>query len=483
MRRIPVVPMMISPSVRIALTYLLLAALWIFFSDNLLQQLFTTPYFVERVESLRRWIFIFATTAVLFMLLHRENAAARRASNILRESERNFRVLTDTIASAIFLHRGGRLCFVNPKAIAYSGYTREELLSMDLWQLVSPEYREMVKQRSMARLEDGGGPARYELKIITKQREERWLEVTADSIEFEGAPVGLASAYDITERKRAEQKINILNTELEQRVIERTAELEAANAQLRTSQASIRELNVELQQRAQKLQASVDEMEAFSYSVSHDLRAPLRAIQGFTQALQEDHAPQLGPPGRDFAQRIVAAASRMDILIQDVLAYSQLSRSELIPKPVSLSRIVAEATSQLQTQITEHQAIISIAEPLPYALGHRSTLVQVIANLLSNAIKFVAPDVIPHVRIWAEPYAHKVRLWVEDNGIGIPAEHVERIFHVFERLHGIETYPGTGIGLAIASKGMERMGGAAGVVSEAGKGSRFWIDLPESGGG
>ncbi len=474
---------MISKPLRIALLYLLFSGLWVFLSDYLLQQLSVNSRLVEQMELLTGTSFVLITTLVLFLLLRREHAAVERANDTLRERERNFRMLTETIATAIFLYRGGRLCFVNPKAIAYSGYTREELLTMDLWQLVSPEYQEMILERSLSRLHGAGGPARYELKIITKQGEERWLEVTADSIEFEGAPVGLATAYDITERKRAEQEISTLNGELERRVAERIAELEKANAQLQFSQTSIRELNVALQQRAEELQASMSEMEAFSYSVSHDLRAPLRAIQGFTQALQEDYAAQLDPAGLDFAQRIVAAASRMDILIQDLLAYSQLSRSELNPKPVSLSKILAEATTQLQTQITEHQAIISVVEPLPDALGHRSTLVQVIANLLSNAIKFVAPGVIPHVRIWAELYEHRVRLWVEDNGIGIPAEHVERIFHVFERLHGIETYSGTGIGLAIVRKGMERMGGSTGVISENGKGSRFWIDLPEKEGG
>ena len=474
---------MISPPLRITLLYLLFSALWIFLSDRLLHQLVTDPHLAERLEILREWTFVLASTLVLFLLLRREHAAAQRATDILRERERNFRMLTETIATAIFLHRGGRLCFVNPKAIAYSGYTREELLTMELWQLVSPEYQEMVKERSLSRLKGAGGPARYELKIITKQGEGRWLEITADSIEFEGAPVGLASAYDITKRKRAEQDIRTLNDDLERRVCERTAELEAANAQLQFSQESIRKLNVELQQRAEELQASVDEMKSFSYSVSHDLRAPLRAIQGFTQALQEDYAAQLDPAGQDFAQRIVAAASRMDTLIQDLLAYSQLSRSELSPKPVSLSKIVAEATSQLQAQISEHQATISVVEPLPDVLGQRPTLVQVITNLLSNAIKFVAPGVTPQVRIWAESYGNRVRLWVEDNGIGIPAEHEERIFRVFERLHGIETYPGTGIGLAIVRKGMERMGGSAGVVSQDGKGSRFWVELPQTRGG
>lgn len=466
-----------SPPLRIVLVYFLLCALGIALSDRFLDQQ-TNPYLQENLETLREWLFIVGSSLVLFFLLRREQLATQRANDILRERERNFRMLTETIATAIFLHRGGRLCFVNPKAIAYSGYSREELLTMDLWHLVAPEYHEMVKERSLARLKNAGGPARYELKIITKQGTERWLEITADSIEYEGQPVALASAYDITQRKVAEQKINLLNAELEHRVIERTAELEAANTQLRTSQASIRELNVELQQRAEELQASVQEMQAFSYSVSHDLRAPLRAIQGFTQALQEDYASQLDLTGRDFAQRIVTAANRMDILIQDLLAYSQLSRSELSPKTVSLAKIVAEATAQLQTQIADRQASISITGLLPDAVGHRPTLVQVITNLLSNAIKFVAPDTSPLVQISAETLQNKVRLYVDDNGIGIPAEHAERIFKVFERLHGIETYPGTGIGLAIVRKGMERMGGRAGVMAKENNGSRFWIELP-----
>ena len=469
---------MTYPTLRIVFLYLLLSSLWILLSDQFLQQYITDPVFTDRLESLREWSLVLASTLVLFFLLRRENATARRANEILSERERNFRMLTETIATAIFLHRGGRLCFVNPKAIEYSGYTREALLTMDLWQLVAPEYQEMIKERSLARLSNTGGPARYELKIITKQGSERWLDVTADSIEFEGSSVGLATAYDITQRKLAKQQINLLNAELEHRVVERTAELETANTRLITSQTSIRKLNIELQQRAEELQASVEEMQAFSYSVSHDLRAPLRAIQGFTQALQEDYASQFDPAGQDFAQRIVTAANRMDILIQDLLAYSQLSRSELNPNPVSLAKIVAEAIAQLQSRIAERQARISIIGSLPNALGHYQTLVQVIANLLSNAIKFVAPDTSPLIQISAEMLANKVRLYVDDNGIGIPAEHAERIFKVFERLHGIETYPGTGIGLAIVRKGMERMGGRAGVMTKENNGSRFWIELP-----
>jgi len=122
-----------------------------------------------------------------------------------------------------------------------------------------------------------------------------------------------------------------------------------------------------------------------------------------------------------------------------------------------------------------------VQEPLPQVLGHHATLFHVLANLLTNALKFVAPDVQPQVRIWAEEHAGRVRLWVEDNGIGIASEHRERIFRVFERLHGIETYPGTGIGLAIVRKGAERMGGRVGVESEVGQGSRSWVELPKVG--
>jgi signal transduction histidine kinase len=143
--------------------------------------------------------------------------------------------------------------------------------------------------------------------------------------------------------------------------------------------------------------------------------------------------------------------------------------------------VVKETNQQLDTVLREAGATISTVNHLPPVLAHAPTLTQVIANLLSNAVKFVAPGVHPDIRLKAEERGNHVRLWVEDNGIGIAAEHYDRIFRVFERLHGIETYPGTGIGLAIVQKGIERMGGTAGVESTVGAGSRFWIELPAAG--
>ena len=234
-----------------------------------------------------------------------------------------------------------------------------------------------------------------------------------------------------------------------------------------------------VEDRIKKLQEVNAELESFAYSVSHDLRAPLRAIQGFSQVLLEDYAPKLDAEGKDYARRMDGSARRMETLIQDLLEYSRLSRSEVKLKPVDLTSVVERVVMNLEGEIKEVDALIRLDAPLPVVLGHSATLEQVVENLITNAIKFVPPEVKPHIHLWAEEGDTVVRLWVEDNGISIAPEHHERIFRIFERLHGIERYPGTGIGLATVKKGMEKMSGTAGVESVPDKGSRFWIELPK----
>jgi signal transduction histidine kinase len=230
---------------------------------------------------------------------------------------------------------------------------------------------------------------------------------------------------------------------------------------------------------AEQLKEHKDAVDSFAYTVSHDLRAPLRAMQGFSQALVEDCGPQLNAQGLDYANRIVAATKRMEALIQDLLAYSRIGRTQMEIRPVALDAIVEDAVSSLSATIGDAHAAIKIEKPLPAVLGYRPIVQQVIANLITNAVKFVKPETMPEIRIYAEPRGATVRLWVEDNGIGINPEHHQRIFKVFERLHGAESYPGTGIGLAIVRKAIERMGGQAGLESALGQGSRFWIELPQ----
>ena len=246
--------------------------------------------------------------------------------------------------------------------------------------------------------------------------------------------------------------------------------------------ARVREARDELErrvtERTRELKERNEELEAFGYSLAHDLRAPLRAMQGFSQALLEDHASQLDPTGRHYAELVSDGARTMDRMILDLLNYSRIARAELQPAPVELTAVIGAATRQLKRDLTDRHSRISVAPGLPSVLAHEATLVQVFANLIGNASKFVPPDRTPEVRISTIPWNGAVRVWVEDNGIGIPPQFQQKIFGVFERLNGADEYPGTGIGLAIVRKAMEKMGGAVGVESIPGTGSRFWIELP-----
>jgi len=241
--------------------------------------------------------------------------------------------------------------------------------------------------------------------------------------------------------------------ELERRVIERTRELS--------------EVNVEL--------------EGYVRSVSHDLRAPLRAVHGFGNMLLEETGHKLGKKEREYVERIVSASGRMVALVRDLLDYSRLGREDVRVRPIDLLHVVEEAQDLLQTELDDRRAKVEIQTPLLPVVGHHSSLVQTVVNLLSNAAKFVAIGVEPRIRVRTEAAAgDRVRFWVEDNGIGIPSADQERMFRMFERLNVASQYPGTGIGLAIVRRAVERMGGTMGVVSKPGEGSRFWIELPRA---
>jgi len=261
----------------------------------------------------------------------------------------------------------------------------------------------------------------------------------------------------------------------------------AAFVQRKLSEAALREAQNELNryteglertvnERTANLRDTIGELETFSYSVSHDLRTPLRAMMGYARAIMED-CPDLTEEHRNYLERIVRGAERLDRLTLDVLAYSRLSRTDFRPQPVDLSKLVTDILDQYPN-FQAARANIEVQGPLLPVLGHQAFLTQCLSNILANAIKFVAPGQTPQVKVWTEAAGSQVWIFIKDNGIGIAPEHQDRIFKIFNRVHSEKTYEGTGIGLAVAKRAVERMGGTVSYESEPGKGSCFRVELP-----
>ena len=358
----------------------------------------------------------------------------------------------------------GLLKELNPTWSRVLGYSETQLKEVPFWEWVPAEEREEMKA-TLVQAAAAQAPINLETRFYCSNGQHRWLSWTI-------APYGAEHllyifARDMTERKRSEQEIRKLNRDLETRA----NELQRINAEL--------EAEVATRKRAEAaLQESNSALEAFSFSVSHDLRAPLRAMQGFARVLLEDYGPALDEMGKDCANRIVAASERMDALINDLLVYSRLGHTELHLSSVNLNDLMNEVAQHIEPELNQKKARLKIQPSLPQVRAHLTTLRQVLINLVSNGLKFVAEGVQPVVEVQAEKQNSHALLTVRDNGIGIDSKDQARIFRVFERLNTAEMYPGTGLGLAIVRKGIERMGGEVGVESAPEKGSCFWIRLP-----
>ncbi|MBN2090278.1 response regulator [candidate division KSB1 bacterium] len=286
---------------------------------------------------------------------------------------------------------------------------------------------------------------------------------------------------NVIRRKRAELEVIQYQTHLEEMVRDRTIELQAEIMERKQVEKELEKYRDHLEElvekRTHELQEANDELKFFAYSVSHDLKALIRSLHGFSLILLAEYAERLEKTGCDYLQRIVEAVKGMDAFIEDLLSYSHLSRTEIEFIFVSLEEAVEMVLARLDEEIQKKQAQIAILTPLPYVVGQQTILEQIILNLMSNALKFVPPDTPPYIKIWCTETADKVKLFIQDNGIGIAPEYHDRIFQAFQRIHSSKQYIGTGIGLAIVRKGVRRLGGEVGVKSEVNKGSTFWIEL------
>jgi signal transduction histidine kinase len=283
--------------------------------------------------------------------------------------------------------------------------------------------------------------------------------------------------------RRALARSRLKQTELEHEVAER----QRAETALQQAQAQLRQyaglLERRVQERTAHLQETVRSLEGVCYHLAHDLRAPLRAMEGFTTILLREYSASLDSKAAGYLDHISEASRKMDLLIYGLLEYGRLGHADFPLRDVDPRRVLEMVLNRLANEICGKRAEITLEGPWCEVVANEDLLEIVFLNLLSNALKFLPPGLPPRVRFRAEPSgnggpAEHVRFVIEDNGIGIPSEQISRAFWIFERLHPRQDYPGTGIGLAVVSKAIERMDGRLGAESQTNAGSRFWFELP-----
>jgi PAS domain S-box-containing protein len=380
--------------------------------------------------------------------LEREIGERKKTEEALRESEERFRALANNIPQLAWMTDAkGVISWFNNRWFEFTGTTPEEMQRWGWQHVQDPEFVERVMQKFRHHI-DTGEAWEDTFPLRGKDGQYRWF---------------LSRAFPIRDPEG-----NILhwfgtNTDVQD---------QRAARELLRRHAEILEQTV--QERTTKLQETIAELEQFSYTITHDMRAPLRAMQGFGGMLSNEAGPSLSPESADYLRRIMEGAMRMDALIRDSLQYTKILHGEIslaVVQPAPLLRGILESYPSMRPPESD----VQIIEPLPFVIANEAGLMQCFANLLGNAVKFVSPGVKPRVRIWAESHNQLVRFWIEDNGTGIAPEYQDRVFGMFQQLD--KSYEGTGIGLALVRKAAERMGGRVGVESELGKGSRFWLEL------
>jgi PAS domain S-box-containing protein len=386
----------------------------------------------------------------------------KETEQALADALTRYRFLADAMPQMVWTALpDGQLDYVNRRWLETTGMTEAASLAPDGWlEAVHFEDREATRQHWRQAVADCA-PFEHECRLRCGRNVTwRWHLVRALPRRDDHLTLvqWVGSATDIDEQRRAYAEL----ADARERLKSHADDLEA---RVRARTATLREANAEL--------------EAFTYSVSHDLRTPLQFVRGFAEAIRGDAGDSLSADNRDYLQRIIRAATRMDAIIQDLLAYSRLSRSEMQLVELSLDDMVADVLAHHHAMIRQTGAAVTVDRPLPTVSADKTGLYQALSNLVSNALKFSRPGESPRVRIRAEAAEGATRLWIEDQGIGIDPRHHERIFQLFERLHSPAEYPGTGIGLSLVRKAVQRMGGRCGLESAPQLGSRFWIEFPQ----
>lgn len=363
-----------------------------------------------------------------------------------QESEKLYRRLVESVADGIAITVGTDRVFVNQAFLDIHGLNnRSEAIGLPVDHFVLPEDKEAVRSRILAREEGHDVETVVEYRIQRTDGELRTLQASVVTIRYLGKPAVLSVLRDITEQKRTEQEIQKLNRALEEKI----AELKSSN----------------------------HDLEAFNYTVSHDLRVPLTAIGGFARRIAERHGDDLDPKVLQMLGIIRSNVDRMEQLINDLLSYARLGRQEISSSLVRIDEIVRTILDDLRTVYSGRKIELRVSA-LPPAQGDSSMLRQVFLNLLSNAFKFTRNREIAHIEVGGSAEGGGNLYWVKDDGVGFDPAEAHRLFGLFQRLHGSNEFEGAGIGLAIVKRIVEFHGGRVWAEGKPSEGAAFYFTLP-----
>ncbi|MFH1118720.1 MAG: PAS domain-containing sensor histidine kinase [Bacteroidota bacterium] len=428
---------------------------------NAIQQLELYPhtcYVEQRAETMMGWRWLaWSDKAILdkngkiyaIIGVGRDITESKRVENELIESELKFHKAFRNSPNLMSISRlsDGLIYDVNDRFSAMLQLSRDEIIGKTTVQLGL--FNEVPRSQLETILSQQGRIEDIAFAVTTRFNQKLEGLFSAEIIDLNGEKCLVSSFNDITELKIAQKELDNYRIHLEGLVEQRTVRIQEIN----------------------------EELDRFARSVSHDLKAPLRVMQGFANALIDDHSRNLDQEAIVYLQRINKATLQMETLINDLLQYSRLSNLDLALSSVNPATAMGKAIDTLSGEILKSNAIVNFEKDMPAVLSYLPVLTQVFTNLISNSLKFVKEGTRPEITIESHTENGKVFIRIKDNGIGIPLDKQKRIFDVFERLHGAESFPGTGIGLTIVKKAMERIGGRVTVISSPGEGSTFELEL------